>query len=123
MDKQININEKIPHRYPFTFVDKVVDYRKNEWIVGTKTISRNDRYPLAVSPVLICEALAQLSKILETLSSQGMESISYLANMQIDFFESPEIGDCLELYAQAGKKIGELVSYNIEAKVRSNVIL
>lgn len=123
MDKKINISANIPHQYPFSFVDNIIDYQENQWIVGTKTISRNDRYSFAAFPVLICEALAQLSKILETLSTQGSESISYLANMQIDFFEAPKIGDCLQLHARAGKKFGEMVSYNIKVTASESVLL
>jgi 3-hydroxymyristoyl/3-hydroxydecanoyl-(acyl carrier protein) dehydratase len=123
MNKQININAKIPHQYPFSFVDNIIAYQENQWIVGTKTISRNDRYSFEAFPVLICEALAQLSKILETLSIQSQESISYLANIQIDFFEAPKIGDCLQLHARTGKKLGEMISYNVKVTVGESVIL
>jgi 3-hydroxymyristoyl/3-hydroxydecanoyl-(acyl carrier protein) dehydratase len=123
MNKKVNINAKIPHQYPFSFVDNIITYQENQWIVGTKTISRNDRYSFAAFPVLICEALAQLSKILETLSTRNTDSISYLANMQIDLFEAPKIGDCLQLHARAGKKLGEMISYDVEVTVSESVLL
>nr|WP_319492309.1 hypothetical protein [uncultured Desulfobacter sp.] len=123
MNQQCKINELIPHKYPFSFVDTVTDYQENEWIRGTKTVSRNDRMSFAVSPVLVCEALAQLSKILEIASTSDMKNISFLASIQVEFFREPKIGDCIELFARVGKKMGEMVSFEVEAAVENTIIL
>jgi len=123
MNRQCKISELIPHKYPFSFVDEVTGYQENEWIRGTKTVSRNDRMSFIVSPVLVCEALAQLSKILETVSEPAMGNISFLTSMRIKFFRELKTGDCVELFAGIGKKMDDMVSYEVEAAVENNVFL
>jgi 3-hydroxyacyl-[acyl-carrier-protein] dehydratase len=108
-------HKRIPHRYPFLFVDEITDYEKEKWITGIKKISCNDRIDLYLSPVLLCEALAQLSKLLESFSEDTFQQISYLTSLQIDFFESVAAGDVIELFARKEKEFHSMVSYVVTA--------
>jgi 3-hydroxyacyl-[acyl-carrier-protein] dehydratase len=119
-----DVNCLIPHRFPILLVDKVTDYEKNQWIKGIKTLSQNDRICLPHFPLFLCEALAQLTKILESLSQEeAIQSISYLSNMQIDFFNRISLGDEIELTAVCGKKFQQMVCYQVDAQVREKKIL
>jgi beta-hydroxyacyl-ACP dehydratase FabZ len=66
----IQIRETIPHRYPFLFVDRIVEYTSDS-IVGVKNVSANEPFFQGHFPndpimpgVLILEAMAQTGGIL-----------------------------------------------------------
>ena len=65
------VRELVPQKYPFLFIDKVVELQKESRIVCLKNISGNESFfaghfpDFAIMPgVLIIEALAQASIIL-----------------------------------------------------------
>src|SRR2546426_11501316 len=65
------IKKLLPHRYPFLFVDRIIELKPLERIVGIKQVSINEsffqgHFPGApVMPgVLVIEALAQCGAIL-----------------------------------------------------------
>ncbi|MBT6048598.1 MAG: 3-hydroxyacyl-[acyl-carrier-protein] dehydratase FabZ, partial [Candidatus Scalindua sp.] len=65
------VRELVPQKYPFLFIDKVIELQKESRIVCLKNISGNEPFfaghfpDFAIMPgVLIVEALAQASIIL-----------------------------------------------------------
>jgi 3-hydroxyacyl-[acyl-carrier-protein] dehydratase len=67
------IQELLPHRYPFALVDRIIDYVPGEKIVGLKNVTINEPFfpghipsrPL-MPGVLIIEAMAQVGGVLLT---------------------------------------------------------
>ena len=64
------IQEILPHRYPFQLVDRVTDYEPGKWAKGVKCVSVNEMQFLGHFPqqhvmpgVLVVEALAQVGAI------------------------------------------------------------
>lgn len=71
----VQIQKILPHRYPFLFIDRVVEVEPNERIVAEKLVSQNEpilqgHFPgFPVLPgVVQVEAMAQASAILASLS-------------------------------------------------------
>ena len=68
----INAIKKIlPHRYPFLLIDKIIDFKMDEKIVGVKNVTTNEPFFEGHFPgqpvmpgVLILEAMAQTGGIL-----------------------------------------------------------
>ncbi len=91
-----DIQNILPHRYPFLLVDKILDQGENS-IVGIKNVTINEpffqgHFPgVPIMPgVLIIEALAQVSGIL-FLSQQtdGKKRITYFAGIDKAKFRKP----------------------------------
>jgi 3-hydroxyacyl-[acyl-carrier-protein] dehydratase len=69
----------LPHRYPFQFIDRVLEFEDGRRIVALKNVSINEpffrghfpEYPL-MPGVLICEALAQAGALLGHRSTNGV---------------------------------------------------
>jgi 3-hydroxyacyl-[acyl-carrier-protein] dehydratase len=73
------IEALLPHRYPFQFVDRVLEFVDGERIVAIKNVSFADPYFRGHFPgnplmpgVLICEALTQAGALLAMRSSDGV---------------------------------------------------
>lgn len=75
MDIQ-KILERLPHRYPFLLVDRVLEFEQDKTLLAIKNVSMNEHFfsghfPIkAVMPgVLILESLAQAAAILASHSA------------------------------------------------------
>jgi 3-hydroxyacyl-[acyl-carrier-protein] dehydratase len=69
----------LPHRYPFQFIDRVLEFVDGERIVAIKNLSLLDPFFRGHFPdnpvmpgVLICEALAQAGALLAHRSADGV---------------------------------------------------
>ncbi len=100
------IRSILPHRYPFLLVDRIVELKEEEKIVGIKNVSVNEpffqgHYPdHPIMPgVLIVEAMAQVGGILMYHSLEDTEDrIPYFAGIDKARFRKPVTpGDQLRL--------------------------
>ena len=73
------IIRRLPHRYPFLLVDRVIELVDGERVVALKNVSANEpffegHFPgLPIMPgVLICEALVQTGGLLASCSKDGL---------------------------------------------------
>lgn len=135
MDKQISnheIRQRIPHRYPFLLIDKVIDWTAGETLVGIKNVTINEpfftgHFPVkAVMPgVLIIESLAQACGILliKTLPDEDtLNNLFYLTGVNNARFKRMVIpGDQLELHVSVNKNKRDLWKFNAVAKVEGEV--
>ena len=110
------ILEKLPHRYPFLLVDRVLEIDDNVQIKAIKNVSINEPFFQGHFPkrpvmpgVLMLEALAQAAALL-VFSSQGTtvddDSVVYFVGIDGARFKRPvEPGDQLILTAKVGRNM------------------
>jgi len=119
-----DIVEILPHRYPFLFVDRIIELELWKRAVGIKNVTSNEYFFKGHFPkrpimpgVLIVEALAQVGGVLAILSireNSEKKEISELYFMSIDKvkFRRPVVpGDILTLEVEAlrtGSKVWRL---------------
>ncbi|HUE39463.1 MAG TPA: 3-hydroxyacyl-ACP dehydratase FabZ [Candidatus Binatia bacterium] len=74
-----DIIRRLPHRYPFLLVDRVIELVDGERVVALKNVTANEPYFDGHFPgrpimpgVLICEALVQAGGLLASCSKDGL---------------------------------------------------
>jgi len=110
------IFKRIPHRYPFLLVDRIVEVEGDQRIVGIKNVTVNEGFFQGHFPnhrvmpgVLICEAMAQVALIFACVSRGGGdgENIFVLTGLDRVKFKRPvEPGDQLRLELTCLKRRG-----------------
>jgi len=126
------ILERLPHRYPFLLVDRVLECVRNERIVAIKNVSMNEpfftgHFPVkAVMPgVLIVECLAQAAAILATYSADWRpdESLFYLGSIENARFKKIVVpGDQLLLTVEIQKRRTQMWKFKGTATVTGEVV-
>jgi 3-hydroxyacyl-[acyl-carrier-protein] dehydratase len=105
------IQEIIPHRYPFLLVDRIVEIEWGKRAVGIKNVSINEPffqghfpdYPV-MPGVLIVEALAQVGAIALLGLEENRGKMAFFAGIdKIRFKQQVRPGDTLRLEVEVGK--------------------
>jgi len=127
------IQELIPHRYPFLLVDKVLELdTEAKHIVAQKNVSINEPYFQGHFPgrpimpgVLIIEALAQAGGVMTQLSlgRDAQSKLFYMVKVENARFNKQVIpGDVLILDVKMKRLIRNMGWYYGEAKVNGEVV-
>jgi 3-hydroxyacyl-[acyl-carrier-protein] dehydratase len=123
----------LPHRYPFLLIDRVLECKEGERLVGIKNVTYNEPYFQGHFPhrpvmpgVLILEALAQATGILafRTRNKRPDEdSLYYFVGIDEARFKQPvEPGDQLVLEVDLIKSKRGVWKFNGVAKVDDKVV-
>jgi 3-hydroxyacyl-[acyl-carrier-protein] dehydratase len=126
------VRRLVPQKYPFLFIDKVIELQKESRIVCLKNISGNEPFfaghfpDFAVMPgVLIVEALAQASIILFKKSfdtEQNKDKVFLLGSANVRFSKPVFPGDQLILEVDVEKIISTAAIVKGVAKVGDKVV-
>jgi len=126
------VRELVPQKYPFLFIDRVIELQKENRIVCLKNISGNEPFftghfpDFAIMPgVLIVEALAQASIILFKKSfdtEQNKDKVFLLASANVRFSKPVFPGDQLILEIDVEKVISSAAIVKGVAKVGDKVV-
>lgn len=105
------IQEIIPHRYPFLLVDRIIEINYGVRAVGVKNVSMGDGffqghfpdYPV-MPGVLIIEALAQVGAVALLGTDEHRGKMAYFAGIDgVRFKRQVKPGDSLRLEVELGK--------------------
>jgi 3-hydroxyacyl-[acyl-carrier-protein] dehydratase len=123
------IQEILPHRYPFLMVDKIVDFEAGKWAKGIKCVSANEMQFLGHFPsqhvmpgVLIVEALAQTGAIAILSEEENKGKIALFGGIKKARFRKQVVpGDVLELSCEIVNRRGPIGIGNAIATVDGKV--
>jgi 3-hydroxyacyl-[acyl-carrier-protein] dehydratase len=123
------IFERLPHRFPFLLVDRVIEIDLGKRIVALKNVTINEPFFPGHFPhhpvmpgVLIVEAMAQAAGILGLASddrdSKPRNTVIYLAGIDEARFKRPVVpGDQLILTATIERTLRGIQKYAAQAHV------
>ena len=122
------ILKKLPHRYPFLLVDRVLEFEKDVRIKALKNVTINEPFFIGHFParpvmpgVLTLEALAQTAALLsfESMDTDpGHDTVVYFVGIDGARFKRPvEPGDQLILEAAIDRVKGGIYKYKTRASV------
>lgn len=130
------ILQLLPHRTPFLFVDRVIEFIPDKMIAAERTIRADEpwfegHFPQkAIMPgVLVLDALAQTSGLLlgfsakaSSVADTAQPRIFYLAASNMKYTSPAFPGEILTLRSESKEKFGKLYSYSVEAMVGRKLI-
>lgn len=127
------ILKRLPHRYPFLLVDRVLDYKLGEYLVALKNVTINEPFFNGHFPghpimpgVLILEALAQATGILAFKTNDAYPddgTLYYLVGIDEARFKQPVVpGDQLRLSVKILKSKRGIYKFQGEASVAGDVV-
>ena len=123
------IQNIIPHKYPFILVDKITNFIPGESAAGIKCVSANEQFFCGHFPayhvmpgVLIIEALAQVGAIALLTKEENKGKIAFFAGIkEAKFKRQVHPGDVLELFCTLTKQRSPIGFGEAVAKVSGEV--
>lgn len=125
----LEIQNILPHRYPFLLIDRIIELEPKARAVGIKNVTFNEPffqghfpdYPI-MPGVLIVEAMAQVAGVLASRSgAQG--NMVYFMSIEKAKFRKPVLpGDQLRLIVTVIQQRGNVWKFSAEAYVGENLV-
>jgi beta-hydroxyacyl-ACP dehydratase FabZ len=126
-----DIMDRIPHRYPFLLVDRVLDYKEGEWIKTLKNVTMNEPFFQGHFPgepimpgVLQIEAMAQTGGILALLSDKSEDKIAFFMTINNAKFRKPVVPGDQIIFKVSITKVARksIIQCHGEATVEGSVV-
>ncbi len=126
------IQEILPHRYPFLLVDRILDLELGKRVVGIKNVTINEPFFQGHFPghpimpgVLILEAMAQVGGFLlmRSLDTRGEKKIMYFTGIDKARFRRPVVpGDQLRFELELLQLRRQVCRMRGEASVEGKLV-
>ena len=128
----MNIQNYLPHRYPFLLIDKVIDIKKNKSIIAQKNVSNNEPFFQGHFPdypvfpgVLLLEAMAQATAILDIESNDRdmSKQLYYFIGIDKARFKKQVVpGDIIIINAKLTQSKSDIHKFSSECHVNDEVV-
>lgn len=126
----VEIQKMIPHRYPFLFVDRVLEYEPGKTIVGLKNVTIDEPFFQGHFPgrpimpgVLMVEAMAQVGGVLVRLSTGTDDNLVYFMSIEKAKFRKPVLpGDQLRFEVEAVQSRGKAWKFKGRTLVEGKIV-
>ena len=124
------IQEILPHRYPFQLVDRITDYESGQFAEGRKCVSVNEMQFCGHFPqyhvlpgVLIVEAMAQVGAIAILTKEEFKGKLALFAGIDKARFKRQVVpGDVLEMRVELIRQKGPIGVGNAKAYVDGKLV-
>lgn len=123
--------ERLPHRYPFLLVDRVLECVPGKRLVAMKNVTINEAFFVGHFPVqpvmpgvLVLEAMVQASSILARESFEdSAKTLHYLVGVDKSKFRRPvEPGDCITLRSSLVRVVRNMARFETGAEVAGKLV-
>lgn len=125
----IDIMKKLPHRYPFLLVDRIIAMEPNVSITGIKNVTINEPFFQGHFPgqpimpgVLIIEAMAQVGGVLAFSTGTDAKSVFFMSIEKAKFRKPVVPGDQLKMELRVLHQRGNVWKLSGVAKVEDKVV-
>jgi len=130
--EQAEIKKILPQRYPFLFIDNILEFEKDKRLVAVKNATSNEEFfkghfpDVPVMPgVLLIETMGQAGIVFLSLSAQESEeapSLYYLCAVKARFFKPVVPGDQVRVEVTPVKITSEAGIIKAVAKVNGTEV-
>ena len=128
----MNIQNYLPHRYPFLLIDRIIEVKKGKEITAQKNVSNNEpffqghfpEYPVFPG-VLLLEAMAQATAILDVQSNNRdmSKQLYYFVGIDNARFKKQVVpGDIIIINAKLIQSKSEVHKFSAECKVDDEIV-
>ena len=125
----LDIMKKLPHRYPFLLVDRIIAMEPNVSITGIKNVTINEPFFQGHFPgqpimpgVLIIEAMAQVGGVLAFSTNTDANAVFFMSIEKAKFRKPVVPGDQLKMELQVIHQRGNVWKLSGVAKVDDKVV-
>jgi 3-hydroxyacyl-[acyl-carrier-protein] dehydratase len=128
----MNIQNYLPHRFPFLLIDKIIEIKKGQSIIAQKNVSYNEPFFQGHFPdypvfpgVLLLESMAQATAILDVESNKRDMSNQLYYFVGVDkarFKKQVMPGDIVIINASLIQSKRDIHKFSTECRVDNKVV-
>ena len=127
-----DIQNYLPHRYPFLLIDKILDFKKHDCLKAQKNVSNNEPFFQGHFPghpvfpgVLILEAMAQATALLDFKSNEREKDslLYYFVGIDKARFKKPVVpGDVMIIDVKLNQSKRDVHKFTASCMVDETIV-